>query len=453
MRDALVLLTILATIPVIVRYPFAGLIAWAWFTIMTPHQLAYGVYGVPLNAIIAGVTLGAYAFTGSWPKLRIGSISVLAILFAFWLIISQLFSLDPDHSAPYFDRFIKTMFFAVLCMLFADTKLKVHALLWITTAGIGFFAAKGALFTLATFGQFRVQGLENSVLEDNNHMGIAIATVLPLILYLRGQVINPVIKFSLTTLFALCIVAILGTHSRGAFVALVFFGGYFWLQSKHKFAIGALFIAITLPAVSFMPAKWHERMTTIRTATEDESFMGRVDAWVINWKFAVENPVTGAGLRNPYEASLAEQIDPMRAESAKAAHSIYFEVLGGAGFVGLGLYLGMYAAAFLTAIRLARDGPGGDQSTWSKRFGRYAALALMVFGLGGASASMEMWDGYLVLVACIAATARITNAPAANTAATDVKRKKERDGLAGRPWRGLPKQPSRRAPRAGQTSH
>ncbi|MEM9015058.1 MAG: DUF5935 domain-containing protein, partial [Pseudomonadota bacterium] len=113
MRDALVLLTILATIPVIVRYPFAGLIAWAWFTIMTPHQLAYGVYGVPLNAIIAGVTLGAYAFTGSWPKLRIGSISVLAILFAFWLIISQLFSLDPDHSAPYFDRFIKTMFFAV----------------------------------------------------------------------------------------------------------------------------------------------------------------------------------------------------------------------------------------------------------------------------------------------------------------------------------------------------
>jgi len=123
------------------------------------------------------------------------------------------------------------MVFAILCMQMADTKLKVNALVWIVVGGIGFFAAKGGLFTLATFGQFRVQGLPQTVLEDNNHMGIAIATILPLILYLRSEAAHRWMRTGLSALFILSIIAILGTHSRGALVALMMFGGYFWLKS------------------------------------------------------------------------------------------------------------------------------------------------------------------------------------------------------------------------------
>jgi len=59
LRDAILILAILASIPLIVRHPFSGMLAWAWFTLMTPHQLAYGVYGVPLNMVIASVTIAA----------------------------------------------------------------------------------------------------------------------------------------------------------------------------------------------------------------------------------------------------------------------------------------------------------------------------------------------------------------------------------------------------------
>ncbi len=408
MRDLILLGFTALCLMAALRHPFAGLLTWAWFTLMTPHQAAYGVYGVPLNVIIAGVTIGAYAVSGEIAKFRFDAITSLIIAFAGWLTLSQALSLDPVNSAPYFDRFIKTLLFVLLCAQMAGGKLRFNALVWTLVASIGFFAAKGALFTLATFGQYRVQGLQNTVLEDNNHFGIAVATILPLVLYLRGEAANIWVRRGLALLFCLAIVAIIGTHSRGAFIALVVFGGFFWLRARHKFAILAGLILLMTPTIAFMPGKWTERMMTIGEATQDASFMGRVDAWVINIKLANENPASGAGLRNSYQKEIAQSVDIERAESAKAAHSIYFEVLGGAGYVGLIIYLAVLATAFLSAwsIYLRRRDP--RLAPWKWRFAYYAQISLAVFAVGGASTSMEMWDGYLVIVALVSALTKMS---------------------------------------------
>lgn len=408
MRDAILLAFTALCLVAALRHPFAGLLTWAWFTLMTPHQAAFGVYGVPLNVIIAGVTIAAYVVSGEISKFRFDIITCLIMAFAGWLTLSQVFSLDPASSAPYFDRFIKTLLFILLCAQMASGKLRFNALVWTLVASIGFFAAKGALFTIATFGQYRVQGLPNTVLEDNNHIGIAIATILPLILYLRGESANIWVKRGLLALFCLAIIAIVGTHSRGAFIALVAFGGFFWFRAKHKFVILAGLILLMTPTIAFMPGKWTERMMTIGEATQDDSFMGRVDAWVINWKLASEHPVTGAGLRNPYQKEIAQTVDIERAETAKAAHSIYFEVLGGSGFVGLFIYLSLLGASFLAAWRVYLMRRDSKIAPWKWRFGYYAQMSLVVFGIGGASTSMEMWDGYLIVIALIAAVTKMS---------------------------------------------
>ena len=405
MRDALLLLAVFAALLPVLRYPFAGLLVWAWFTIMTPHQMAYGVYGVPLNLVIAAVTLGAMILNAPSLKLKPTGAAVWIGLFAFWLFVSQAFSLDEANSAVYFDRFIKTLLFALLCAQLTDSKLKLHALLWSLVIGLGYFGAKGALFTAATLGQYRVQGIPETILEDNNHMGIALATALPLMLYLRGEVKNAFLRGGLTLLFAMTMFSIFGTQSRGAFISLVAFAGFYWLQSKHKVSIIAGLALLMAPAIVFMPSSWTERMATIGEATQDESFMGRVDAWVINFKFAVENPVTGAGLRNPYHEDLAKQVDAERAERAKAAHSIYFEVLGGTGFVGFTLFAVVLAQALFGARRLSKmaSAPG-----WIGRFGYFSQISLSVFFIGGASTSMEMWDGYWIVIALVAAATRLS---------------------------------------------
>lgn len=410
MRDLILLSFTALCLMAALRYPFAGLLTWAWFTLLTPHQAAFGVYGVPLNMIIAGVTVASYAVSGGIAKFRFDPITVLIILFAGWLTVSQGFSLDPANSAPYYDRFVKTLLFVLLCAQMADTKLKFNALVWTLVACIGFLAAKGAVFTLVTLGQYRVQGLPNTVLEDNNHFGIAVAAILPLILYLRAEAARPIVRTGLLVLFCLAVVAIVGTQSRGAFLSLIAFSVYFWVRSKRKFAILAGLALLLAPTIAFMPAKWSERMATIGEATEDASFMGRVDAWVINYKLATENPLTGAGLRNSYQPAIAMAVDPERAERAKAAHSIYFEVLGGAGFVGLAIYLTLFAWAFFSAWRMYLARADERIAPWKWRFAYFAQMSILVFAVGGASTSMEMWDGYLAVIALVSALTKMTPA-------------------------------------------
>ncbi|MCA8889350.1 MAG: putative O-glycosylation ligase, exosortase A system-associated [Parvularculaceae bacterium] len=429
MRDALLMAVIFASLLATLRYPFVGVIVWAWFSLMTPHQLAYGVYGVPLNMVIAGVTIAALAVHGEFHRAfvhhRIDKLTLLLAAFAGWLAISQAFSLNPANSAVYFDRFFKTLIFAIVCAVAATTRLRAHALILILTLGVGFFAAKGALFTLATLGRYHVQGIELSVLEDNNHLGIAMASVLPMMLYLRGAVAKAWVKGAFTALAVLTVIAILGTQSRGAFICLVVFAGYFFMQSRHRGAFAAVALLISIPALTFMPASWHDRMATISDAGHDESFMGRVHAWQINWEFARANPVTGAGLRNPYLPELAEKVDPVLAKDAKAAHSIYFEVLGGAGFTGLAIYLALLATAYKRARRLARNGG----PVFVRRFGYFTQIALAVFFVGGASTSMEMWDGYLMLIALTAAVSRMAEAAPQSRSETRAPRPLRADGL------------------------
>ena len=408
MRDMILLGFTALCLAAAIRHPFVGLLTWAWFTLMTPHQAAFGVYGIPLNVIIAGVTIASYIVSGEIAKFRFDPITCLIILFAGWLTLAQAASLDPVNSAPYFDRFIKTLLFVLLCAQMVTNKLRFNALVWTIVVSIGFFAAKGAAFTFATLGQYHVQGLPQTVLEDNNHFGIAIASILPLILYLRSESERRIVRQGLLALFALSIVAIIGTQSRGAFICLIVFSGFFWLRSRHKSSILAGLALLLIPTIAFMPGKWVERMSTIKEATEDASFMGRVDAWVINYKLALEHPVTGAGLRNSYQPEIAKSVDPERAENAKAAHSIYFEILGGTGFTGLAIYLALFATAFFSAWRIHLARNNERQAPWKSNFAYYSQISIVVFAVGGASTSMEMWDGYLVIFALVAAVASLS---------------------------------------------
>jgi hypothetical protein len=48
-------------------------------------------------------------------------------------------------------------------------------------------------------------------------------------------------------------------------------------------------------------------------------------------------------------------------------------------------------------------------------------MSMLIFGVGGASTSMEMWDGYLLIIALIGATAKLAASP---PIAIDEKRKR-----------------------------
>lgn len=405
MRDLVLVIFVLGCLGVSLRYPFAGLITWAWFTILTPHQMAYGTFGIPLNLLIAGVTIFAVIYSREAQKFRFEPITILLLLFLGWQTVAQQMSLLPENSGEFYSRFTKTIIFILLCAQMATTKLRFHAMIWIMAGGFGLYAAKGALFTLVTLGQYRVHGLANTILEDNNHFGIAIATMLPIMVYLYRQLSQPLMRYGMLGVIFLSVLAVIGTHSRGALVALLVFAGFYWWRSRHKVGLSVLGLVLAIPAIRFMPEKWIERMKTIGEASEDASFQGRVDAWIINYRLAQDHPYTGVGLRNSYIEDIAAISDPERAPFARAAHSIYFEILGGSGFVGLAIFLALIGCAFFQAYRITKS-KSPSVTLWQRDYAHYSIIALTIFCVGGASTSMEMWDGYLILIALIAALSR-----------------------------------------------
>ncbi|MGV6801448.1 MAG: putative O-glycosylation ligase, exosortase A system-associated [bacterium] len=411
MRDLILIGFLLASLLLAMRYPFLGLLLWAWFTLATPQMGAYRASMMPLNLLIAAATFGLVLFHQEFKRFRLEPISLTLIAFIVWIMVSQVFSLDPENSMQYTDRFIKVLAFVFLSMMLTTSKLRFHAMLWIFVAVMGFYGAKGGFYTLLTLARGTYTGLPSTVLYDNNHLGIAIATSLPIFLYMREQVVNKWIKWGITAVIGLSILAIFGTHSRGAFVALLAFAGFMWLRSNRKILFMVVALLIAIPSAMLLPTDYFDRMQTITTANEDASFTGRVDAWVINYKLAKANPFTGAGLRNPYELHIARSVELKR--EPRAAHSIYFEVLGGTGFIGLFIYLTLLGLSFMKAGWAHMKYRYAEQDRWRSRFGYYVQISMIVFGIGAASVSMEMWEGYLLLMALTSVLSKIkTEAPA-----------------------------------------
>ena len=427
MRDVLILTFLAGALLMTVRYPFAGLLVWGWFTLATPHQAAYVAGSLPLNLMIAAITLVSFYFHGEFGRLKMTGLAWLILAFTIWLGVSQAFSLWPENSAEFTDRFVKVMVFILLCTTATTSRLRFHALLWTFASVMGFYALKGGAYTILTLGSHRYEGIDGTVLFDNNHMGIALATSVPVFLYLAQQVRGPLVRLALYGVALSAVIAVVGTQSRGALVALAALGGWTWLRSSRKIVTGLLGAACLLAALPFLPEHWTERMATISEAAEDESFMGRVDAWVINTQLAKENPLTGAGLRNPYVKDIAVTVSD---REPRAAHSIYFEILGGTGFVGLALYLAMLAYGLLTAMLAERRYAAEPGGRWRARFGRHAQASLIVFGVGGASVSLEMWEGYLLLLALVGALARVDIAATTERPGFEIARIRRRAEIA-----------------------
>jgi probable O-glycosylation ligase (exosortase A-associated) len=141
----------------------------------------------------------------------------------------------------------------------------------------------------------------------------------------------------------------------------------------------------------FMPQEWWDRMVTIRSYQEDDSAMGRLAAW----KFAVD-VATRNLLGGGFEV-FAGKTD---------AHSIYFEVLGEHGFVGLGLFVALGLFTWLSASRIRRAAEIAPDMAWMATLARMTQVSLVAYASAGAFLGMAYFDYVynLVLIVVVCST-------------------------------------------------
>ena len=234
--------------------------------------------------------------------------------------------------------------------------------------------------------------------------------------YLQLQVESKWIRLGLTGMMALTAFAIAGTYSRAGFISLGVVALVMWFKSRRKIVllIGVLGIAVVL--LGFMPEKWSYRMGTIKSYDEDGSTLGRFEAWRFAVKLANDRPLTGGG-PDSFTPELFRRYVPDQGDW-RAAHSIYFQMLGDNGYPGLLLFVSFFALTWLGGTWVRTRSRLRSDLIWAGELTSMLQTSLFVYAVGGATLSLAYFDlPYqlaTMIVVCRVLTVRQMAAPAAD---------------------------------------
>lgn len=415
MRDIIILLIVLVALPKVFKRPYVGILLWVWISVMNPHLLTHGFASTfPFASIIAAVTLLSLILTPGPKALPMKGPVILLLAFVFWMNVTTLTALMPDLVGWQWSTVMKIMLMTFVTMMLIREKHHIHALIAMLVFSLGFYGVKGGIFTILTGGSDMVWGPGNTFIGGNNEIALALIMTIPLMHYLQTTTEKPWLRHALSASMALSALAAIGSYSRGAFLAIMVMGLFMTAKSRYKKRV-ALLTLLALPLMfAFMPDKWTARMDTIQEYQKDESALGRINAWWMTFNLAVDRPLVGGGFAI-YEPALFRRYAP-NPDDLHAAHSIYFQVLGEHGFVGLGIYLMLGFITWRTGSWIIRNTRGRDDLKWAFSLASMTQSSLIGFAVGGAFLSLLYFDVPYYLMAALVATRVVVEKELAKTA-------------------------------------
>jgi probable O-glycosylation ligase (exosortase A-associated) len=430
MRDMVMLAAMLAMVPMAFMNGFVAFLFWGYTTVLTPAHYLFGfMQGVRFNFIFAALAL-AILFLRKTPNENKPILGVTYwLLFAFLIHagLSTLFAFSPNPLiAEKFEKIIKGFAFVLALPFFVKDRNGIHAVLLMVALGLGLHGVIEGLKFIASGGGHRMNGIPDSSLTDNNLFAVGMVMVLPIIFYFNQVLKNKYAKW--VTLFAalLTILTIIATNSRGGFLALAVLGAWYFIASRKKgYAVVVVIVAAVL-VLAVAPDTWFERISSIKEANEDSSFMTRVAAWKVSMSIGLANPIFGGGFSGIQNYWIWDMYKDMPSiipvdvnlYTPKAAHSIYFQVLGDLGVYGLILFLSILATAFVARKSIAAKIKKSKRTdlVWAIDISNAIFLSLLGFMVGGAGVSLPYYEIVYILVSLMAilngiVTAKIKEKP------------------------------------------
>ena len=399
MRDIVLTLVIFGTLPFILWRPHIGVLVWTWIGFMNPHRLTWGfAYDMPFAMIVALVTLLSLLMSREPKKIPWTRESIVLLVFLAWILLTTIQAMYPALAWPHFNQIWKIQLMVFVTMMLMQSKERINQLVWVIAMSIGFYGIKGGIFTVVNGGVYHVRGPEGSFIGGDNEMGLALIMTIPLLRYLQLTTRSMWLRSFLAAAMVLCAIATVGSQSRGALVGLVAMGTFLWLKSRNKVFTAALGVVAIGLVLSVMPQQWYDRMSTIQTYDQDQSAMGRINAWKMAFNMAKGRPL-GGGLESFQDYSFA--LYAPNPDDVHASHSIYFEVLGEHGFVGLGLFLMLGLMTWRTAAWVIGRARRDREKRWAADLAAMVQVSLVGYASAGAFLGLAYFDYYYTLIALV----------------------------------------------------
>jgi putative inorganic carbon (HCO3(-)) transporter len=405
-RDILITLIVVGSIPFILKRPWFGIMMWVWLSVMNPHRLTFGfAYDFPFAMVVAIATLLSMPFSTEPKRFPWSSTTVTLLLFIFWMNVSTLFALQPVQAYTEWSRVMRTMLMLVVMLMLLYKREHIQWLVWVLVGSLAFYGVKGGIFTVLGGAENRVWGPPNSYIEDNNALAVALIMIVPLMWYVRLQATKRWVRWGLAAAMALTAAAALGSYSRGALLAIIMMLGFLWWKSTRRVSLAILLLVAGPVLIGMMPDKWFVRMDSIGEYQQDSSAMGRLNAWQMALNLARDRPLVGGGFQI-YDPPIFQRYAP-DPEDIHSAHSIYFAALGEHGFVGLALMLVLGLFTWFDAGWIVRHTKKRPDMVWASNLALMCQVSLVCYAVGGAFLSILYFDLPYYLIAILVLLKRL----------------------------------------------
>ncbi len=394
MRDLIVMVIILGSIPICVVSPYFGILMWFWVTYFNPHRFTWAyAHNFPVAMAIALPTLAGVVFSKKSMRSLLTAESLLLVAVWGWFFITYahaqgipLFAANMIEAQYEMSHISKILVMTFVMVVIINTKERLRNVLLVTAGSLGMLALKSTLFGIRTQGETRVLGPPDSFLWENNAYGLALNMALPLLFFFVRDEPRKWLRVLFRILFLASIVSILLTYSRGAFLGLAVVITVIALRSRHK-ALGAVLIAVTAFLVlSFAPPAWMDRMGTLFSGNLDGSANMRITSWTVAWRLAKDYPMGGSFNAVPnVDVYKRYRPNPLPNDAPSSGpHSIYFQLLGDQGYVGVVLFLLLMGSCLWTLVRIRGLAKRIPNAKWLVTYSQMIETAILAFMVSGA---------------------------------------------------------------------
>lgn len=390
MRDILILVLMAVGTLYALRRPWIGAMIWTNVSLMSPHaQFGNAAGDWPVAMGVAGtIIIGTLIHRDQTVNPLRGAPAKAILAFAIWITITLPFSLYWSDSFDLWVRSFKIFMMLFFTLALINDRRKLDVFVIVMTFSIAFYGVKGGLFTLATAGSYRVWG-PGGFIGGNNELAAALVMTIPMMRYMQLQVKNKWLSRGLMFCMAMTAVTVLGTYSRGALLGLGAMALFLWMKTPKKLGFGIFLIVGGVLALGFMPEQWWDRMNTIKAYGADESALGRINAWWNAFNLANSRFFGGGFMIYMPEVFMRYAPDPY---DVHAAHSIYFQVLGEHGWVGLILFVLIGVLTWRDAGRVIKATKNHAELAWAGQLAAMIQVSMVGFAVSGAFLSLAYYD-------------------------------------------------------------
>jgi putative inorganic carbon (HCO3(-)) transporter len=407
-RDLIVTVIILGAMPVCFVSPYFGILMWYWVTYFNPHRFTWGyAYNLPVAMLIALPTLVGTLFVKKTMRALLAVESVLLVALWGWFTLTYihaqsipLFAENMAGAQVEMSHISKILFMTLVMVVVINSRERVRNVILVTAGSIGLLGLKTAVFGFRTGGESRVFGPPDSFLRENNAYGLVLNMALPLLFFLVRDEPRRWVRILLRVLFAACVVSILLTYSRGGLAGLAVVITAITLRSRHKI-IGAFLLLVTvLLVISLAPPAWMDRMGNFVAGNMDSSGDMRLVSWTVAWRLVQDYPMGGSFDAVPNE-DVYRRYQPRPLPNnitSSGPHSIYFQLLGDQGYVGLAIFMLLMTSCFWTLLRVRHIARGIPSGGWLVNFSLMLEVSLLAFMITGAFLGVVYLDAIYEMI-------------------------------------------------------